>query len=209
MLLAFVAGLIARGQLRVAKRVREEQAQPYVVVFAEPSPAAQSVVDLVVKNFGATAAKDVRIDFDPPLQRAAGEEDEPKVPAVIPVLVPGQEWRTFWDTGIARAGSDVPDRHVATVRFADSQGRTLPTYEFILDWEPMKARDVVTTYGMHHASAALRELSKEVKKWREGAGGGLKVYVRDGDARDHRMREEVEQRRAEREGQEPGGDFRA
>lgn len=61
-LLAMVAGFIARGQLRETRRLREEQAQPYVIVFAETSEAGQWVVDLVVKNFGTTAAKDVRVE---------------------------------------------------------------------------------------------------------------------------------------------------
>ena len=208
MALATAAGLIARGQYRLAKQLREEQAQPYVVVFTESSAAGDWVIDLVVKNFGTTAAKDIRIEFDPPLQRAAGgNDDKPKVPAVIPVLVPQQEWRTFWDTGIARAESDLPDRHVATVRFADSRGRAMPQYEFVLDWEPMKQRDVVTIYGAHDAAIALREMSKEVKKWREGGSGGLKVYARDGDARDKRMREAMEERRAARkEAEQPAAD---
>jgi len=204
--LAVAAGLIARGQLRETKRLREEQAQPYVVVFMESSPAGEWLIDLVVKNFGSTAAHDVRVEFDPPLRRAAGEDGTVSVPASIAVLVPQQEWRTLWDTGIARADSDLPDHHVAKVRFSDSQRRELPTYEFVLDWGVVKARDVVTVYGSHHAATALREMAKEVKKWREGASGGLKVFTRNGDARDQRMREAMQERRSARQGAEQRDD---
>lgn len=197
-LFAVVAGLIARGQLREARRLREEQAQPYVVAYAESSQVGEWVIDLVVKNFGATAATGVRVEFDPPLRRAASGEEAVDFPEVIPVLVPQQEWRTFWDTGIARLQSELPDRHVATVCFSDSHERELPPYTFVLDWKPMKAREVITVYGPHHAAKALRELSKEVKTWREGAGGGVSVYARDGDARDERVRADVERRRAAR-----------
>jgi hypothetical protein len=196
--LATFGGFVARGQLVEARGLRIEQAQPYVVVYTESSPAGPWVLDLVVKNFGATAATNVRMEFDPPLQRAAHEGEDVILPESIPVLVPQQQWRTLWDTGIARAESDLPDRHVATVRFADSQGREMRSYSFVLDWAPLKVQDVVTVYGSHHAAVALRELSAEAKKWREGPTGGLKVYTRDGDARDKRMREDADERRAAR-----------
>jgi hypothetical protein len=197
-LLATGAGLIARSQLREARRQRQQQAQPYVVVFAESSPVGEVVLDVAIKNFGTTAAHDIRIEIDPPLRRAAASDEEVEIPAVIPVLVPGQEWRTFWDSGIARAESELPDRHAATVRFADSDGREIGPYTFILDLEPVKARQYTVVYGEHHAAKALREIRKEIVKWREGADGGLKVYSRDGDARDVRIREQIEERRAAR-----------
>jgi hypothetical protein len=197
-LLATVAGLIARSQLREARRQRRQQAQPYVVVFCESSPVGDVVLDVVVKNFGTTAAHDISIEIDPPLRRAVASDEEAQIPGLIPVLVPAQEWRTFWDSGIARADSELPDRHTAVVRFTDSDGHNFGPYKFVLDLEPIKAREYTPIYGTHHVAQALREISKEVKKWREGATGGLKVYGRDGDARDARIREHMEERRAAR-----------
>jgi hypothetical protein len=115
-------------QLSEARRLRREQAQPYVVVFTEGSGNDPRHFDLVIKNFGMTAATDVRVVFSAPLEsavlRGPPNHSPIRTPDVIPVLVPGQEWRTFWDFTAARAGaSDLPDEYTATVTFSDSGGR--------------------------------------------------------------------------------------
>jgi hypothetical protein len=75
------------------------------------------VIDLVIKNFGKTVARNVRATISPPAQRAAGDGSDPDlaIPDAIPVLVPGQEWRTFWDMTHARYRSELPALHRATV----------------------------------------------------------------------------------------------
>jgi hypothetical protein len=193
--LGVAAGVIARRQLRLAQRVREEQAQPYVVVYIEPNPANAYVVELVIRNFGATAAKDVRVSFDAPLISVARNGEHVEVPKMIPVLVPGQEWRTLWDTGAhVQAGLTTPI--TATVRFRDSHERELPPYEYMLDWEHLRGREPMTIYGAHDAAKALAEISKAIRKWSEGTSG-LSVFTRDGDARDARRMAAYEERQAE------------
>jgi hypothetical protein len=88
--LAVAVGVVALGQLLEARRLRNDQTRPYVVAFAEPSPAAFAVIDLVIKNFGRTAARDVQVQFEPTVRRASGSEPKEAVqlPAVLPVLVP-------------------------------------------------------------------------------------------------------------------------
>lgn len=209
---AVAAGYMALGQLgetRAARleqtRLRKEQAQPYVVAFLEFSEASSFFVDLVVRNFGATAAHDISLDIDPAPRRsidadrqgeAAAERDETVwLPERIPVLVPGQEWRTLWDSG-KRLESDLPDHHAANMSYRDSQGEFY-SVETVLDWRVVKERDVVQIYGAHHAAKALQELSKTITKWKEGPGGGLAVYVRDGDAKDERVRQTRDARLAQ------------
>jgi hypothetical protein len=199
--LASFAGAVAYRQLGEARRLRAEQAQPYVVIFTELSAAGSWVIDLVVKNLGSTAATNVRVRIDPPAERAAGGQgiSEVQIPDPIPVLVPGQEWRTLWDTGIARADSGLPDRHMATVAYDDAHGRKSFEFAFVLDWATIKARDVVTVYGTHQAAEALREIRSTLARWNETGAGGLRAYTRDGDARDERARAEWEKRRAQEE----------
>lgn len=140
--------------------------------------------------------------MSPELRRAAGgnqgETELVLMPGTVPVLVPGQEWRTFWDTTIARHDAELPARYEATVRFKDSRGKAFE-FKSILDWGVTMQRQVITTYGLHQAAQALRDMSKTLDRWKEGAGGGLKVYVRDGDAKDAKTREWIEQQRRERE----------
>src|SRR3954465_14518190 len=123
---AIAAGLIALRQLGETCRVCLGQAQPYVAVFLDWSPAGVGIFDLVVRNFGTTAAGDVVVTITPTPQRLGGGQKPQEVvlPQAIPTLVPGQEWRTLWDSIFARneAETDLPDRHEAVVVFKDSHG---------------------------------------------------------------------------------------
>src|SRR5207248_1820045 len=88
-------------QLGEAQRLRREQAQPYVAAFIDETGTGIHQYDLVVKNFGTTAATDVRVKITPPPRSAnlrnSDVEHWLKVPEAIPVLVPGQQWATYWD----------------------------------------------------------------------------------------------------------------
>jgi hypothetical protein len=110
------------------------------------------------------------------------------------VLVPDQEWRTFWDAGHKRFESDLPRRYEATVDFTDSHGHAY-SLDSILDWDAYFGRSQIEVYGAHHGAKALREISATLKGWDE-SGGGVAVHARDGDAHDARDRARREARRA-------------
>ncbi|MEU4593221.1 hypothetical protein [Micromonospora aurantiaca (nom. illeg.)] len=198
---AVVAAMAAFRQVREARKLREEQAQPYVVAYMEASPASEHIIDLVVKNFGTTVARNVRITSNPRLLRsgAGGEKvEEVALFDVLPVLVPGQEWRTFWDSGISRSGLDAPDKYEIEVTYQNSKGDPMDPTLAILDWAFYKSRIWTEVYGVHHAAKHLKEISKNVKKWSE-FGGGLKVYARDGDEKDARRSKDYEEWRSRHE----------
>ena len=187
---AVIAGVIALSQLRLARRLRKEQAQPYVVAYMDRTPGHDRLVDLVVRNFGTTVASDIRLQIAPLPRRAvqgAGTENV-WLPEGIPALVPGQEWRTWWDFTTQRFQTDLPDRHDALVTYRDSQRRGLPVTPSVLDWAAYRGRLSVTTYGPHEVAEALREIEKTLDRWQESIHGGLAVSVRDGDAQDQRGR---------------------
>lgn len=197
--LGVVAAIYAARQAREARRLRKEQARPYVVVFIDSSPAEWIWVDLVIRNLGRTAARNVRVSVDPSPRRAAGTDPEVPIPARIPILVPGQEWRTFWDGTHVRDGSELPRQHTATVRFEDSTGEEFgETFE--LDFGPLIDRTMINVYGQHDTAKALRDIKDTLASWKETPGGqGLRVFSRDGDARDARDRAEWDRRQAEHE----------
>jgi len=191
--IAFVAGCVALIQLREARRLRLEQAQPYVAVFMESSGSVdERFIDLVIRNFRKTAALNVQVDIDPVPQRVGGGGIEDVwMPADVPVLVPGQEWRTLWDFAPRRVGAGVTARHSATVEFEDTQGRRY-RFNYVLDWDASQKRMFVTTYGVHDAAKALREIDTKLGRWQESIHGGLAVTVRDGDSKDARLRTEFD-----------------
>jgi hypothetical protein len=191
---AIAAAVAALRQVAEARRLRAEQAQPYVVAYLEESGVSR-FIDLVIRNLGSTAATDVQISMEPEPERALARGDgnfSPLLPKAFPVLVPGQEWRTLFDTTMARAESDLPKRYDARVRFKDARGRECFEFTYVLDWSLMIDRASVTIYGIHDIAKAVRDMSKVVARWKEGAGSkGIAVYVRDGDARDARMKAQL------------------
>jgi len=196
LLLLAAAAIVAFFQLRLGQRLREEQAQPYVAISMEPTEPDPNAVDLIVKNYGATAAREVEISFDPPLKSSLAPEDV-KVPSIIHTLVPGQEWTTLWDTAIHRKDSGLPEHYTATITFKDMRGNQLGPYTFDLDWNQIIDRGWIVTYGMHALATALREIRDEYKH--RGDRSYSHVLVYSGDERDRRERERWEQVTKEQE----------
>ncbi len=206
--IAALAGAYARGQLREAKRLREEQAQPYVVVFPDDAGVDPRHYDLVIRNFGSTAATDVEVRFSSEIHSAVLERTI-DTPDRIPVLVPGQEWRTFWeftpqlDAALKIEESAIPSTYRATVTFKDSRRtKSYGPYVFEIDWRVLINRGFVTVYRMHDAARALIEIKDQLRKW--GDVNGLKVLAWDGDKRDQRQAAYYEAK--QREQAETAGD---
>lgn len=202
---ALAAAIGAFKQLGEARRTREEEAQPYVVVFMEPTISPE-FIDLVIRNLGKTAAYSVKLTSSPPLTQTDGSSTtELWLPEEIPVLVPGQEWRTFWNTAIDRKGKDLPTAHAVEVTYTDSRGKPL-TLNSSLDWSVYQGRQWIDQKGLHDAAKALGEIAKVLPKWTNSLNGGLAVYSRDGDAWDQHRSEQLkeakrrsEEREAERQ----------
>jgi hypothetical protein len=97
----------AQEQIDEARRTREEQAQPNVVMYAEPNEIDWQLLEVVIKNFGTTPAYEIVPIIDPPLESSpnlvSGEANYVvPIPTSIAILAPGQEWRTFWDSAVER-----------------------------------------------------------------------------------------------------------
>jgi hypothetical protein len=111
-MVAGVAAWIAIRQLREMQDTRRRVAQPNVVAFLDHNPIQWNYADFVVKNFGQTPAYSIKLTMPDSLQVAYGhnksDAELPKllVPEHIAVLAPGQEWRTFWDSGESRLEQD-------------------------------------------------------------------------------------------------------
>lgn len=211
LLTAFIAiGALfyAAGQIKEARAAREltsdlevKRAQPYVVMYTEESAATDLAIDLVIKNFGPTAATDVRVVLDPWPERAGRSDDSARVgiPA-FPVLAPGQEWRTSWVWTPDREHSKLPERHEGFVTFLGINDEEF-TSPVVLDLGIYAHREWVEVRGIHDAAQALRDIRDNQKKWTEDLHGSLSVVSRDGAAKDEKERirmEELRRRHAER-----------
>jgi hypothetical protein len=198
---ALVAATVGLRQVREARRLREDQAQPYVVAIMEQNLTAPSIIEIAFRNYGTTAARNIHVMSTPKLRCTDGHGgvQDVWVPDVIPMLAPGQEWRTFWDDGPLRLACDElrgEDAHriVITCDGVDRTGQQTTTS--VLDWAAHRGRLFVQAKTMDDAARALHDISQTIARWSE-AQGGLSVFTRDGKAKDEdRAARIAEQRRA-------------
>jgi hypothetical protein len=174
----------ARDQVAEARRVREEQAQPYVTVSLELGESWANLVHITIRNFGNTAAYDIRITFEPPLV----SKTVPDIASIgmfksgIPTLVPGQSISCLFDMTHERmAASDLPQSHDATVRFNDSRGQNMEPLMYRLDFDQYRDLEYTTVYTMHHATEQLKTIAQTINAWNDS--GWLKITTRNADYR--------------------------
>lgn len=189
-LIGALAAAVAVRQYGLNRRIRDEQARPYMVMSAE-SGTSTTIIDLVIKNIGSTPARELTIRVEPPFQRA---NEVPGYPIMgtrmfsetLPIWPPGQERRIFFDTHIERAGKGLPGRHeiefsyvAGTVdsrprwwRTASREAKVTQTRRerlrvterFTVDIELTRGALTATVYGVHDAAKALREIATMLKK---------------------------------------------
>lgn len=184
---AVVAAVVGFSQVREARRSREEQTRPYVAAYLDVGNDSSSMMMfLVVKNFGLTAARDVTIASDKPIPRSwlsGGKREQIELFEKLPVMVPGQEWRTLFDFGPSRLTAGLDEAYTLTVASKTSQGRPLPSEDFVIDWTTNAMRIDAPAKTTHHVAESLEKIATEVGRWTEGLSG-ISVYARDGDRKD-------------------------
>jgi hypothetical protein len=98
----------ASRQVREARETRERMVQPNVVVYIDHNPNSWQHLDLVIKNFGETAAYNIEITVPPypivPYKRASEADitEFLQFPSYIGILAPGQAWRTVIESAVDR-----------------------------------------------------------------------------------------------------------
>lgn len=175
----------ARSQVQAARDTAERVAQPDVVVFIERDPHNWHYMDFVVRNFGQTAAYNIRITLPPlsvvPWTNAETGEEVTSlfVPENIAVLAPQQEWRTSWDSGIEREKykGELQSQFVGRVDFDDRMNPSRPRYSNPISLDTNMLRDSmhVTTEKNRTVEKALYEISGTLKGYKS-QHGGIWVY---------------------------------
>ena len=181
---AIAAAVFAWLQVRHARQLREDQAQPFVVVSFEPSPVWGNAINLVVQNIGNTVAKNVRIVSDKPLESKARTDeinDFQLLKQGVFFMPPGMRLQTLFDLTHARHESDLPMTYEVSVSYEGIRGKR-ETMKYVLDIGIFYGLEQFTEYGLHHAAKAAIDISKTMKKW-TGSRGRLKIWTADEDYR--------------------------
>ncbi|WP_147312445.1 hypothetical protein [Thermomonospora umbrina] len=160
----------AQRQLALSEQAHREQAEPYVVVDIRPADLVSSIFILVIENIGPTVARNVRITFDPPLERCA--ESHPNMFKIrdslpmqqgIPAMPPGRRIEWFFDSTQTRLQSDLPTAYEATVEAEGPFGRVEPlTYR--VDLAMYRSIETLSVKTTHDGVKVLDKLSNSVEK---------------------------------------------
>jgi hypothetical protein len=204
LLLGVVVLLVVNRQIRKNRALKLEQVRPQVAMFMEPHAVDWHIIELVVRNFGQTAAYDVRFDFINPPTVAAYEDrnfdgppevDELELPSELPLLAPGQEWRTVWDSSISREelGGAIRSRFDGSLTYYDSPrpvgGKGESRYwnkrqEFeskvCLDWatlQPAHRLDMMTSHDLAKREKQKLELLRSLLNYFHHASKETRVDV--------------------------------
>ena len=182
---AVAAAVFAYSQVRELRLTRREQTRPFVVVDVQPSRVWANALNLVIENVGATVARNVTFEFQPPLkstQDGSGYDigDSVLVREGIPMLPPGRRIETLLDISHERLRSDLPLRYDVRVQLHDFRGKPQKPQSYVLDLGYLYGLTGLSEYGVHHIAKSLREIEKRVKKWSD-IHGRLRVWVRDED----------------------------
>lgn len=184
--LGIIALVVINHQLGRSRRLAAEQSRPHVGVLMEPHAADWHVIELVVRNFGKTAAYNVRFSFTNPPTVAEYENSsdgyaevvELQLPSEIPVLAPGQEWRLVWDSALDRAeiGGGIESRFTGTVTYFDrpdaprgwrfwQRERPQLQTDVVLDWDalpPVQRIELMTTHDLAKREKQKLELLRSL-----------------------------------------------
>jgi hypothetical protein len=205
--LGIVALVYVSRQLKRNRDLKVEQMRPHVAMFMEPHAADWHVVELVVRNFGQTAAFDIEFSFlnPPTVARYENAHDgmvdiaELRLPGELPVLAPGQEWRTVWDSSLDRyeLGGSIEWRFVGTVTYHDRPDHKAG-WRKVKDWDdlqPVQRVELMTTHDLAKREKQKLELLRTVLTYFHYASQETRAEVyRSEIDRINRMIEEVRDR---------------
>lgn len=178
--------IFTQRQLQRNRALAAEKTRPHVAMLMEPHVADWHVIELVVRNFGRTAAYDIRFNFPNPPTVAEYENAsdgyadvvELQLPRELPTLAPGQEWRMVWDSALDRAeiGHGVESRFEGTVTYYDrpeqprgwkfwQRARRPLETKVVLDWDalpPVQRIELMTTHDLAKREKQKLELLRNL-----------------------------------------------
>jgi len=164
-----IAALVAAWQAREARRLRVEQARPFVIMDLD---VQGPIIDLRIKNIGKTLARDVRFEFRPPqfastFDGTPGRESGLKGLNVfkegIPTLAPNTEIKFFFDLYPERLEARLPMKYEVTISY-NGTGRKRHSDKTVLDVNTFLGTGGVTRHGLHDIHERLKEIGATLKK---------------------------------------------
>jgi hypothetical protein len=162
---------------REARTLREEQGRPFVIVDFEPG----YLIYLTVENLGKTMARDVKIEFDKPLDSTLEGRSElhmsPLFREPIPTLPPGKKIRVLFDQFPGRLEAGLAFTYDVKLSYQGPTGKKEWSHPYRLDLgmyagsPPQK--------GIPELVTEIENIRKEIEKWKGSGLRGLVVHTVD------------------------------
>ena len=138
---------------------------PYVVTYFDVEQGTPWV-HLVAENIGIAPARDVTLEFDPPLKTTLkAEEMHEAFSDGISFLSPRQRITSLFDSLTNLYGGGTPSRYSVTCCFADVQGNNQWKLEYSLDLFAFRGLHYYTRKSLDDE---IREISSISRELREG-----------------------------------------
>lgn len=141
---------------------RDQQIAPYVVVFFDHQTDSP-IFDLVIKNTGRTAARDVEVNFEPPLQTSLKNYDIDQLAFIhqpIPTLPPDYEIRASVDViDNALKSETLPKQYRVKVFYCGGIKSDRREAEYILDLNVFEGILETHTRSMTDLTKAVEKIS--------------------------------------------------
>lgn len=191
------AALVGWNQVREARRLREQQSRPFVVIDFDIERGVETYLE--VANLGNSLARDVTFEITPPLESSIDVQVEKfkMFNEGIATLAPGKRYRTFFDSGFQRLKSDLPLTYKVIVRYRDQDARRTFEESIDLDLGQFLYLETPSRRDLHDVSEQLKEIVGTLKKLAWNRGGLLTVSRAEADEIEAERRREIEQRRAD------------
>jgi hypothetical protein len=204
--LTFVMLVVAAGltwrQVKEAQRSREDQSRPFVLLDFEI--VASVIVELHVRNIGPALARDVRFEFDKPLETTVVVPDWSLADLSlfrdgIPYLAPGKVIKVLFDQFVEREAKRLPRSYAVTVTYTDAKRAKPYSEQIVLDLSTYVGTNGINEHGLHDIHKELKNLVRTVERWTDLRG--LKVVTTEDQARWAAERREQQREREAAPGQ--------
>ncbi|MBN1459030.1 MAG: hypothetical protein JXA57_05805 [Armatimonadetes bacterium] len=154
-----------RSSVDEMRETRLAETRPYVLLFAERDRGSPLFVDLVLRNFGKSGARDIVLSLSPELQASwGGLANCAFLSGPVGFLAPGAELRTHFDSSRDYFNKELPGHYVVEVTYQDERGRTDYAESFVLNLEQFKGMSWLERKDLNDMYKVLESLGKSVDK---------------------------------------------
>lgn len=163
----------AENTIQEMKAAREEESAPFVVVYFNYIHSRHQSLYLVVENIGKSIARDIKLEFTPPLQVSQFNRDRIENNMLlkngIKSLVPNYKIPIPFDFLMHYIQANLPMEYTVKVTYWGNPSLPPIVLEYPLDLNHFKYIDFVTETGLSEIDETLRRFESHFSQYSSSA----------------------------------------